>query len=76
MGDVVVGLGDGNWVRIVQMCEVADLPHDSHIIFEVSMKAEINSRWLDDPFAAGKWALRRWRRYSAANVTDACSRMR
>jgi hypothetical protein len=34
------------------------------------MKADINSLCPEEPFAAGKRALRRWRRYRAANVTD------
>lgn len=34
------------------------------------MNAEMKSRWPDEPFAAGKRALRRCRRYRAAKVTD------
>lgn len=40
------------------------------------MNAEMKSRWPDEPFAAGKRALRRCRRYRAAKVTDGWRRVR
>lgn len=40
------------------------------------MNAEMNSRWPDEPFAAGKRAFRRWSRYRAAKVTDGWRRVR
>lgn len=48
----------------------------SHIIFEAITDAEMNNRWPEEPFAAGKRALRRCRRYKAANVTEGCRRVR
>lgn len=40
------------------------------------MKAEIKSRWPEEPLAAGKRDLRRDRRKRAVNVTDGWRRVR
>jgi hypothetical protein len=48
-------------------CAIKKDTCSSHTTLEVIMKVEMNSEWLEDPRAAGKW-FNLWRRKRAAKA--------